>query len=158
GELAGDGGDDELFRFPARGKPTIAAMETPLGQPGVIDDGGWRAALPMTERIAEKRMMPIVPGRFDEHAAQMRIAGFGDRATDRSRAAGVLGWNETHEGHDARRGGKAAGVAEFGSDGKCGELVDAAEAAQALDAGAQRFDGEEVAQFEVNGLEAGDAF
>jgi hypothetical protein len=83
-----------LFRVAPGGQPTIAAMETPLGQPGVIDDGGWRTALPMTQGVAEKRVVPIVPGGFDEHAAQMRIAGFGDRTADRSRAAGVLGRNE----------------------------------------------------------------
>ena len=57
-----------------------------------------------------------------------------------------------------RRGGKAARVAEFGGDGERGEIVDAAEAAQALDAGPQRLERQQVAQFGVDGLEPGDGF
>ena len=79
----------------------------------MIDDRRRRPALSVPQRIPEKWVMPIVPGGFDEDAAQMRIAGFGDRAADLLGAAGVLGRNEAHEGHGAGRGGKAARVAEF---------------------------------------------
>ena len=54
GELAGDGGDDVLFRFAARGEPAIAAMQPVLRVPGVVDDGGWRAALAVSEGIARE--------------------------------------------------------------------------------------------------------
>ena len=89
-----------------------------------------------TERVAEKRMMPIVPGGFDEDAAQMGIAGFGDRAAHLPGAAGVFGRHQPDEAHHARGGGKAARIAEFGGDGQRGEVVDAAETAQAFNAGA----------------------
>ena len=37
GEFAGDGGDDMLFRFAARGQPLIAAMQALLRRPGLRD-------------------------------------------------------------------------------------------------------------------------
>jgi hypothetical protein len=77
-----------------------------------------------------------MPGGFDEDPTQMGVAGFGDRAPDPIRAAGVFGGHEAHERHRARRGGKAAGVAEFSGTGERREVVDPAEAAQALDASA----------------------
>ena len=100
--------------------------------------------------------MAILPGGFDEHAAQMRIARFGDRAARLFGATGVFGGDESGEGHQTGRSGKAARVAEFGGDGERGEIVDAAEAAQPFDAGPQGLDGEQVAQFEVDGVQAGD--
>ena len=103
-------------------------------------------------------MMPVVPGGLDQYPPQMRIAGFGDVAAGLFRAAGVFGRDEAGKGHHARGGWKAAGVAEFGRDGERGEIVDAAEAAQALDAGAQRFEREEVAEFGVDGVEPADSF
>src|SRR6266566_3584743 len=133
-------------------------METSLGQPGMFDDGGGCAALTMPQGVAEKRVMPIVPSGFDEHTAEMRIAGLGDRAADGSGAARVFGRNQTHEGHGAGRRGKAARVAKLRSDRERGEIVDAAEAAQAFDPVAQRVDGEKLAQLEIDGVESGDAF
>lgn len=55
-------------------------MEPVLGMPGTLDDRSRRATLPLSEGIAKKRVMPVVPGRFDEDASQMRVAGFGDGA------------------------------------------------------------------------------
>ena len=69
-----------MLRFAAGREAAIAAVQSPLREPGVIDDGGWRAALAMSQGVPDERVMPIVPGRFDEHAPQMRVAGLGDRA------------------------------------------------------------------------------
>ena len=102
--------------------------------------------------------MAILPGGFHEHPAQMRVAGLGDGATCLFRSAGVLGGNQAGEGHQARRRRKATRIAQFSGDGQGGEIVDPAEAAQALHAGTQRLDGEEIAQLEVDRLEAGDRF
>jgi hypothetical protein len=85
----------------------------------------------------------------------MRIARFGDRAAGLFGAAGTFGRDEAGTGHHARRGWKTARVTEFGSDGEGGEVIDAAEAAQAFAPGAKRFDGEEVTQFIVDGADVG---
>ena len=133
-------------------------MESVLRVPGLLDDGGRRAALPVAERVPEKGMMPIVPGRFDEDPAQVGIAGFGDVATRPGGATRVLGRDEAGEGHDPRRRGKPAGIAEFGGDRQGREIVDAAETPEPLDARSQRLDRQQVAQFGIDRLEAADRF
>jgi len=69
-----------LLRFAAGREAPIAAMETPLGQPGVINHRRGRAPLAMPERVADEGVMAIVPGGFDQDPTEMRVAGFGDRA------------------------------------------------------------------------------
>ena len=87
-------------------------------------------------------MVPVLPSRFDEHASQMGVAGFGDRALDPFGPAGILGGDQAGEGHQTRGRRKAAGVAEFGGKGQRREVVDAAEAAEAFDPRLQRLDRE----------------
>ena len=147
-----------LFGFAAGGEPAVASVQAVLGVPGAINDISRGAALPVTQGVAKKRVMPVVPGGCDQDAAEMRIAGFGDVAAGAGGAAGVLRGDEAGEGHDPGGGGEAARIAKFGGDGERGQIVDAAEAAQALDARPQRVDGEEVAQLRIDGLESCDAF
>ena len=90
-------------------------------------------ALAAAKRRADKRMVAIVPGGFDEHAPQMRVAGFGDRrrapASCRSNARRERGRRRPSCSGPSR---KRRGIAELRGDGQRGEIVDAAEAAQAL--------------------------
>jgi len=44
-------------------------MQAALGAPGDVDCRQWRAALSLLERGPEKRVMAILPGRFDQDAA-----------------------------------------------------------------------------------------
>ena len=73
-------------------------------------------------------------------------------------ATGVLGRNEAGEGHETRCIREAAGVAEFGGDREGGEIVDAAETAQPLDPRAQGLDGQQIPEFELDGVQTGDGF
>ena len=66
------------FPFAARREPCVATVEPLLGGPGGGDRRGRRAALTRPDGGADEGMMTIVPGGLDEHAAEMRIAGFGD--------------------------------------------------------------------------------
>ena len=91
-------------------------------------------------------MMPIVPGRFDEDAAEIGIAGFGDGAADPFRAAGVSDGTSPNEGHHATARRGSGGGPKFGGNGERGEIVDTAETAQALDTRAQRVEGERNAR------------
>jgi hypothetical protein len=109
-------------------------VQTVLRAPGLLDDGGRCPALALAQRVTEEGVMPVVPRGFDEDPAEMRVAGFGDAAARLFRATRIFGRDEAGEGHDARGGRKAAGVAQFRGDGQRGEIVDAAEAAEALDA------------------------
>ena len=97
--------------------------------------------------------MSIVPGGLDQDAAQMGVAGCGDGAPRLFGAARVFGRHEAGKRHDPWGRREAAGVAEFGRNGERGEIVDAAEAAQALDAGAERLEGEQIAQLDIDGLQ-----
>ena len=117
-----------------------------------------RRRVTRAERGADKRVMSIVPGGFDEHAAQMAVAGLGDRSLRAFGAAGVLRGDKADKSHDARRGGKAPRVAELGGDGECRQIVDPAEAAQSLDAWAQRLEIEQGPQVLFNGAEPRDRF
>ena len=72
----------------------------------------------------------------------MRIAGFGNRAAGLLGAARMFRRHQADKRHQARRGGEAPGIAEFGGDRQCGEIVDPSETPQALDARAQRLEDE----------------
>src|SRR5207244_11263642 len=114
GELTCDGGDDVLLGFAARRQAAIAAMQAVLRVPGPVEDVSGRAALAQLERVPDEGVMPVMPGRLDEDAAEMDIAGFSDRAAGLFGAAGVFGRHQAREGHDAWRGREPTRVAEFG--------------------------------------------
>jgi len=115
-------------------------MQSVLCGPRVLHDGGRRAPLTECKGAAGKRVMAVMPGGFDEHASKMGIAGLGNRASRLLGPAGMLGGHQADKAHEARGGGKATGVAEFGGDGERREIVNAAKAAQARDAGFKRFE------------------
>jgi len=73
-------------------------------------------------------------------------AGFGDRSLRAFRPTGVLGGDEADKRHRRRGGGEAARITELSGDGERREIVDAAKAAQALDAWAERFEVEQGAE------------
>ena len=56
---------------------------------------------------------PVVPGRFDQQSAYVRVAGLGDRTLHPGGTRGVLGGDQADVGADRRPG--EAGV----SDGLC---------------------------------------
>ena len=129
-----------------------------LRGPRLGDDGVGGAALPLPQDVADEGMMAVMPRGFDEDAPQVRIAGFGDGAAGLLGATRMLRGDEADEGHRTRRGGKSARVAELGGDGQRGEIVDAAEAAQPLDARAERLQVEQAAQVLLDGAETRDGF
>jgi hypothetical protein len=88
--------------------------------------------------------MAVVPRGFDQHAPDVGIAGFGNCAARLLRPAGMLRGHQADEGHEARGRGKATRVPQFGGDREGGEIVDAAETAEALDPGLQRLDRQEI--------------
>src|ERR1700752_2288274 len=56
GELAGDGGDDMLFGFAARGEPLVAAIQSLLRVPGRDQRRGWRTLVASTQLLADEGM------------------------------------------------------------------------------------------------------
>lgn len=63
----------------------------------------------------------------------------------------MLGRGEPDEGHRARRAGKSASVTELGGDGERRQIVDAADAAQPLDAWPERLEVEQGAEIVFDG-------
>src|SRR5688572_12019866 len=112
----------------------------------------------MPEGIAEKWVMPVMPGGFDQDAAQVRVSGFGDVAARLLAATRVLRGDQARVRHDARGRGEAARVSQLGGDGERGEIVDAAKTAEPLDARAEGLDGQQIAQFGIHRLEPADRF
>jgi hypothetical protein len=91
-------------------------------------------------RAAEKRMVAVLPGGFDEDPPEMGVAGFGNGASGLFRPAGLFGGDQTGQRHDARCRRETAGIAQFGGNGQGGEIIDAAETPQPFDARAQRLE------------------
>ena len=129
-----------------------------LRVPGLRDDGRGRAALAEAEGPSKKGMMSVVPGGLDEHAPQVRIPRFGDPAAGLCGSAGILRGHEAGKRHHAWGRGKAARVPEFDRDGEGGEIVNAAEAAEPFDAGAERLKSEQVSELGIDGVESPDGF
>src|SRR4051812_31364084 len=69
-----------LFRFAPCGEALIPAIEPLLRTPGVLLREVGRVDVPAPQLLANEGMVAIVPRGFDEDPAEMRIAGFGDRA------------------------------------------------------------------------------
>jgi hypothetical protein len=70
----------------------------------------------------------------------------------------MLRRDQADKGHEARGGREAARIPEFGGDRQRGQVIDAAEAAQPLDARPQRLQVEQAAQVLLDGLQARDGF
>jgi len=158
GEFARDGGDDVLFGFAARGQVPVASVQPMLRLPGALDDDRGCPLLTEPERPSQKGMMSVVPGGFDQDPPQMRISCFRDPAAGLFGSTGILRWDQAGKGHHSGGGGEAPRVAQFGRDRECGEIVNAAEAAEPFDAGAERLDREEVTEFGIDRVESPDGF
>src|SRR5688572_9184169 len=122
-----------LFWFAARGESLVASIESLRGAPRVEPRGFRRRLLSVAQLFADEGMIAIVPGGFDEDAAQMRITRLGDRPTSPRGPTRMLGGDESDIGHQAARGREAARVTQFGGDRQRRDVIHAAEAPEALD-------------------------
>jgi hypothetical protein len=157
-ELAGHGGDHGLRSFAAAEQATITLVQSMLRHPRLAHRGRGGAALADAQRVAERRPMAIVPRRFDEHAAEMRIARFGDAALVPAGAAGMFRRDQAGEAHEVPGPRKPARVADFRGDCQRGQIVHAAKTAKADDALPQGLKGEQVAQIGLDRTQARDGF
>jgi hypothetical protein len=133
-------------------------MESVLRRPRAGNHIRRRTALAGAQRGADEGMVAIVPGRFDEHPAEMRVAGFGDATLRAFRPARVLRGDEADESHRRGGGGKATRVAQLRRDREGGEVVDAAEAPEPRDPWTQRLKIEQRTEIRFDVTEAGNHF
>lgn len=147
-----------LFRFAAGGESLVPTIETLLRAPRRDQRGRRRARLSSTQLFPDEGMVAIVPGGFDEHATDVRVAGLGDRATRPVRPARVLGREETDIRHQAAGRRKPARVAQFSGNRQCREIVHPTEAAQALHPTAQWFECHQLLQLSFDRTQASHGF
>jgi hypothetical protein len=146
-----------LFRFATRGECAVPPVQPPVRVPSDSDRGARRAALSFRQRWAEKRMMAILPGGFDEPATQMRVAGFGDRAAGLFGTAGMFGRDEPVKAMTLGALGKRRGSPNSAA------IVRAVRSStprkqRKRSTRAQRFEREQVTELGVDRVEAGDGF
>jgi|RhiMetdeSRZDD1v2_1073273.scaffolds.fasta_scaffold167657_4 hypothetical protein len=79
-QFPGDSHDHPIGVFAAYTQLSRAFAEPHLGFPTSILDGFGRLFQPPLEVTTDLRWIPVSPGTFDEGAARVGIAGFGDRA------------------------------------------------------------------------------
>jgi hypothetical protein len=87
--------------------------------------------LPQTEM----RAMTVVPGGLDQHTAQVRVTGLGDRADAALASAGTLGGHEARVAHDFAGVVETTERAKLGGEGDGSELGDAAQRLESVDDG-----------------------
>jgi hypothetical protein len=115
-------------------------MQPLVRGPGLRDDPGRRTSLSRPQRVSDEGMMAVMPRGFDYHSAEVRVAGLGDRAAGLLRPARMLRGNQADEGHETRRRGKPPHIAELGCNRERRQVIDPAEAAQALDTRPERLE------------------
>ena len=75
-----------------------------------------RLALALAQRVGDDRLVPVVPTRLDDRAAQVGVAALRHRAAPRVRAAAVLRGNHPGARHQLARRSKSPDVANLGDD------------------------------------------
>src|SRR5882672_2204596 len=118
GEFTSDGRHDVLLGLAAGGEPDIAVMESVLRLPGNRLDLLARAFLPAPQLAADVGPVAVRPGRFDEDAAQVRIARLGDGSALHPLAARVLAGDCSCVSHQLPWLGEAGELPHFGHDGR----------------------------------------
>jgi len=125
-QFATDSRDDVRLGFAARREASVTIMKTELGLPGNRFDGLAQVALSLTKRQPAARPMLIRPGRFEEDAPQMGVAGLGDVTAPSARTTGVLAGNDTTVAHQLAGMIEARRWADFGHDGRRRDAGDTA--------------------------------
>src|SRR5271167_682018 len=77
GEFAGEGDADLVVVKAAGLEPPIAVVQAQLGAPGDRTDLGGLSLLTHLQASADAGGEAVVPGRLDQNAAHMSVAGLG---------------------------------------------------------------------------------
>ena len=144
-ELSCERGDDLSGRLALVGEKPVAAMEPLLGSPGDRRHFRWEGLLNLSLAQTEMRTMTVVPGRFDEHSAQVGITGLGDLAATALGTTRVFRRHEARIAHDLGGALEAAEAAKLGGECDGRDLGDPAQGLECID------DGFEVLRCGLNG-------
>ena len=136
-EFSGDGDDDLVAMESTRRQASEAQMEAVLSLPADCHDIAREALLPARKFLADFGGDGIVLDAFDQHPAQMSIAGLGDGALLAVRPARMLATDQTEIGHEGTGMSKPIDIAEFTDHGYGGNELEALEGHECLHSGLQ---------------------
>src|SRR5206468_1243126 len=115
-ELARDRGDHMRHGFASSQETALPRMQTMLGFPRDGGNTGRLPALSSAQRITALGRETVRPGGFHQDAAEMRVAGLGNRAPMDAAAARVLARHGPAVAHELARMGEARQGTDFTHD------------------------------------------
>src|SRR4029077_9883830 len=124
GEFAGEGDADLVVLKPSSLKPPVAVVQSQLRAPGDRADLGRLSFLTHLQVAADAGGVAVIPGRLDEDAANVTVAGLGDRAESSLGTDGVLGGHQPQVSHQLTRIREAPEITELGDDGGGGDEIE----------------------------------
>src|SRR4029077_13454779 len=127
GEFAGERDADLVVLKPPSLKPSVAVVQSQLRAPGDRADLGRLSFLTHLQVAADAGWVAVIPGRLDEDAANVTVAGLCDRAEASLGTGGVLGGHQPQVSHQLARMREAPEVAELGDDGGGGDQIEPTE-------------------------------
>jgi hypothetical protein len=129
-EFPGDGGCDFGTGFAGGDEGAIAAGEAVVSLVGDAESPGRLSRTAAPERGSQSGGKAILPGGFDEDAADVAVPSLGEATAGDAIPGGVLGGDQAEEVGEGAGMREAIQVGEFGEEGHGGEGVDAVEAAE----------------------------
>ena len=132
-QFPGDRGHGDGRSLPVADEMAIAAVQPLLRAPRVAETRAGLALAPPAQRRPEDGVVAIVPGRFDQDASRVGVAGLGQRAAALAVARGILAGDQAQVGHESPRSLEASEVADLGQQDHGRKGVDPAEASQPAD-------------------------
>src|SRR6202140_2841201 len=128
GEFARERDTDLVVVQSAGLEAPVAVVQAQLRPPGDRADLGRLSLLTQLQALADAGGVAVVPGRLDQYAAHVSVAGLGDRPEPSLRTARVLGGDHSQVPHQLARMREAPEVPELGDDGGGGDEVKPAQA------------------------------
>jgi len=123
GEFAGKCDADLVVVQAASLEAPVAVVQAQLRTPGDRADLGRLSFLTQLEDSADAGGEAVVPGRLDQYAANVTVAGLGDRAEPSLRTARMFGGDQSQVPHELTRMCEAPEISELGDDGGGGHQI-----------------------------------
>ena len=125
GQLARHGGHRDRRPLVAHlAQVPVAPVEPVVRLPHLGPQRRRQALAPPLDRLADLRRQAVAPGRLDQHAARLGVAGLGDRTPSQPVAARLLARPQPEIRHHRRRRGEAPRIADLRHQDHRGHRVD----------------------------------